>query len=468
MSPVKFLALAFSLSGPAALAQPISPVLVGTNHWYQLDGAKAEALRPFLADSGIRLIRIGGNGYNKTWPGDATVGRWVDYARANGAEPLVQISALATAEQAAETVRFFNAAGSGRAPVKRWAIGNEPDLDKWPTERTHEYVLRLAAAMKAADPTIRIYAPDLAGPHFEHLDRLVGGDLDITGAKLGDVFLIDGITWHRYAFWRDFTRAEAEVRIEAAFHAPIRKLRALMARADAKHGRTGDQALTWGLGEFNLHVVVKTPSNPERYQSVEGVGVHSFFNGQFFAELYGLCMAEQAEFAASWSIHESNGNRGTTDFGLFDGPGTAPVPRSSYHHTRLVAQNFRGEHRAIRHAVANVAAYAAINGDTTTVMLINKDERQARTLRLHFDGVERSGGEALTLATPGASAPALRRLVADVTLPAQSTQVLVYGADGGLRKRIDYALADAQAQTPPREQTFSPESRPRAGVRGPR
>ncbi|MCU0791407.1 MAG: hypothetical protein MUE42_00825 [Opitutaceae bacterium] len=439
----------------SGLAQTVSPTLVGTNLWYQMDGAKAGALRPALAEVGFGLIRIGGNGYNKTWPGDAKVATWCDYVRGLGAEPLVQVSALATPEQVAATVRALNRR-EGRVPVRRWSIGNEPDLDKWPVKRVRDYVLRLAEAMKHEDPTIQIYAPDLAGPHFDYIDPLVGGDLDITGAKLGDVFLIDGITWHRYAFWKDFTREEAVDRVEAAYHAPIRRLRARLAEADAKHGRAGENALKWGLGEFNLHVVVKPASNPALYQAVDGAGVNSFLNGQFFAEVYGVCMAERAEFAASWSIHESNGDRGTTDFGLFDGPWAEARPRASLHHSALVAKYFKGEYKTVAHALPEFAAFATRNGEFTAVMLLNKSQRKSRSLTLAFDGRQPTGSGTVSLASEAGASLEARGAVARTELPAQSTRVLVFDAKGGVVRQIDYTLDDAKAGRAPKEQVFAP------------
>ena len=453
MNHPRLFTLCFLFTAVVLSGQAISPWLVGTNHWFQLEGVKAESLAPGLKQSGMQVVRIGGNGYNKTWPGDARVGRWVDYVRSVGAEPILQISALQGPEQAAATVRFFNDAkrAPGRRPIMLWSIGNEPDLDKWPTQRVHDYVLALAAAMKAVDPSIQIFVPDLAGPHFEHLDRLIGGDLDVTGAKLGDVFLVDGISWHRYAFWKDYTREEAMTRIEPAFHQPIRRLRALMAKADTLHGRVGSRRLKWALGEFNINVSINTSADPARYQAVEGIGVHSFFNGQFFAELYGVCMAEEAFFATSWSIHESNGDRGTTDFGLFDGPATALSPRSSFHHTAMVARNFRGEYVPVVHAVENLVAYAASAEGGVTVMLLNKDTTRTRELRLYFDGRPRAGAGKLVLRGSG---PAKRVGARRETVPAQTSMVLAYDATGALRKRVVYSLGHAQKNLPPDEQVF--------------
>lgn len=441
--------------------QPISSTLVGSNYWMDLEGAKGAALQPYLVKSGMQLVRIGGNGYNKKWPGDAKVAGWVEAIRANGAEPLIQVSALQTAEQVAATVRFFNGDPGSRRPVKMWSVGNEPDLDKWPTERTHKYVLELAAAMKAVDPTIQIYAPDLAGPHFEHLDRLVGGDLDITGAKRGDVYLVDGISWHRYAFWKNYTREEAMERMGPAFVEPIRKLRELMKAADKKNGRSGEQALKWSLGEFNIHVVVKTAEDPKLYQAVEGIGVNSFFNGQFFAELYGVCMAEGASYATSWSIHESDGNRGTTDFGLFDGPGTAPVPRSSFYHTMLVGRYFSGVHLPVAQKVDNLVAYAAFDGkaERLSLMILNKDQVRSRVLRLSCYNDEQwgkdkavnlpQGSSALMIALPADAPRSLGGERTDVEVPPQSTMVLVYDLNGRLRQQVRYSLEKAVNNEPP-------------------
>jgi hypothetical protein len=456
-----FFSACVAVFSSALSGQPISATLVGSNYWIDLDGAKGAALQRYLEKSGMQLVRIGGNGYNKAWPGDEKVARWVDAIRANGAEPLIQVSALQTAEQVAATVRFFNGQPETRKPVKLWSVGNEPDLDKWPTERTHKYVLELAAAMKAVDATIEIFAPDLAGPHFEHLDRLVGGDLDITAAKRGGVYLIDGISWHRYAFWKNYTREEAMTRTGPAFAEPIRKLRELMKAADKKNGRAGGQALKWSLGEFNINVAIKPADAPELYQAVEGIGVNSFFNGQFFAEIYGLCMAEQASYATSWSIHESDGNRGATDFGLFDGAGTAPVPRASFYHTMLVARYFSGVYLPVAHKVDNLVAYAAFDAkaERLSLMILNKDTVRSRVLRLSCLNDEQwgkdkvvnlpQGSSALMIALPADAPRSLGGERTDVEVPSQSTMVLVYDLRGRLRQQVRYSLEKAVDNLPP-------------------
>ena len=456
-----FLSAVFAVVSSGLWGQPISGTLVGSNYWTELEGAKGAALQPYLQKSGMKLVRIGGNGYNKTWPGDATVARWVDAIRANGAEPLVQVSALQTAEQVAATVRFLNGDPEKRKPVKMWSVGNGPDLDQGAAERTRNNVLELAAAMKAVDTTIEIYAPDLAGPHFEHLDRLVGGDLDITAAKRGSVFLVDGISWHRYAFAENYTREEAMTRVGPAYAEPIRKLRGLMKAADKKNGRTGGQALKWSLAEFNINASIKPEQSPELYQAVEGIGVNSFFNGQFFAELYGLCMAEQASYATSWSIHESDGNRGATDLGLFDGPGEEPVPRSCFYHTMLVGRYFSGVYLPVVHKVDNLVAYAAYDAtaERLSLMLLNKDTVRSRVLRLSCFNDEQwgkdkavnlpQGSSALMIALPADAPRSLGGERTDVEVPSQSTMVLVYDLRGRLRQQVRYSLEKAVDNLPP-------------------
>src|SRR5680860_152988 len=100
-------------------------------------------------------------------PSNETLLDWVKKIQALGAEPILQVSQYQAAEAAADLVRFFNIEKpDGVAPIKYWNIGNEPWLQaKRPPLDTmgafvEAYFKPIAAAMKAVDPTIKIYGPD--------------------------------------------------------------------------------------------------------------------------------------------------------------------------------------------------------------------------------------------------------------------------------------------------------------------
>ena len=86
-------------------AQPISPFVVGNNLWYADTNAPSSSpstsVMNLSGQAGVRLIRIGGAGFDGGMPSDSTLLTWVNRIRATGAEPLIQVSQYRTSAQAA-------------------------------------------------------------------------------------------------------------------------------------------------------------------------------------------------------------------------------------------------------------------------------------------------------------------------------------------------------------------------------
>src|SRR5512137_2569171 len=102
------------LAAPAH-GQPISQYLCGQNVWmpasYQSTtgpvdlGGSLDQHWDVVEQSGVQLVRIGGNRYNNTPPSAQQMLQWVDQIRAIGAEPIVQVSRHLTTTQAEDLVR---------------------------------------------------------------------------------------------------------------------------------------------------------------------------------------------------------------------------------------------------------------------------------------------------------------------------------------------------------------------------
>jgi hypothetical protein len=412
---------------------PLSPYLVGQNFWYP---DALASLWPVVKASGVTLIRIGGNAPNKTPPSNTQYVDWINQVRAIGAEPIVQVSNAITDVQAGELVTYLNVTRGLK--IRFWGVGNEPDLDKIPVDQVGTYVRGHASAMKAADPTIQIYAPDLAWYDGAYLGPLIGGAQDITGKDANGRNYIDGVTFHTYPNGATFDRA-ATVASAAKFRTSATSLIASLAAADAMHGRTGEAKLRWALGEFNI-----TYANP----AANGVGdyaVTSFLNGQYFAEVYGIGMELGAQWAASWSIYEGGGTRGTGDLGYLDGVAGATEPRSSYWHTKLVADHFHGRFAAGKTNQPLVKAFGAGDGSTLAVILLNEDATTSYHFTVRLDASSAPSSSALDVGIDSA-------LGASVSgdLKSEATAVLVFDATGKLVRRVDYSIADATAWTAPR------------------
>jgi len=200
-----------SVSYEAPQTRPTSGL--GTNYWSWVPAwgdliagseAQIQRLAPFV-------MRIGGynNDANTPAPFDeAQLDLAVAYARAIGAEPILQAPLLAdttgarpSAATAAALVTYANLT-KGYA-IKYFSIGNEPDLYPDATGATigiagytpASYcasVSAYVAAMKAADPSIRILGPELSW-------KYQSGDNDWLTPILqtcGNLF--DVVTVHRY------------------------------------------------------------------------------------------------------------------------------------------------------------------------------------------------------------------------------------------------------------------------------
>jgi hypothetical protein len=410
----------------------LSPYLVGQNLWYPDSVA---SVWPLVKASSVTLVRIGGNGPNKTVPSGAQYLEWVTQIRAIGAEPIVQVSQLVSAQEAGALVTFLNV--SKGANVRFWSIGNEPDLDGVPVAEVGDYVRALASAMRAADPDIKIFAPDLAWYDEPYIGPLIGGSDDITGKDASGRYYIDGVTFHTYPNGATFDRAKAIASADG-IRANVVKLRDVLDAADTKNGRTGGAKLQWGIGEFNI-----TYANP----AANDVGDHavtSFLNGQFFAEVYGIGMEHGARFVATWSIHEGSGARGAGDLGYLDGPLASAKPRSSYWHMQLVATYFHGSYATASTNQALVKAYGAGDGNDLAVMILNEEETKAYpfTLALRVEGPPVA--EPLDIRVDVGLASTISGEIAP-----QSSAVLLFDGNGQLTKRVDYGIEEALAWSPP-------------------
>ncbi|MBC6700141.1 carbohydrate-binding protein [Hymenobacter puniceus] len=431
----------------AGRGQAISPYLAGQNAWMptalgtQVFNGQLDRLWPLVKQSKVKMIRIGGNGPNVNLVTNAQYIALIDSIRRIGAEPMVQVSegrGRLTAAQAAQVVQHVNI--TMRRNVKYWIIGNEPDLTAQPNPTpipgVEAYIKAFASAMKAVDPSILTVGPENAG-YNAYYPALVGGANDITGKDANGRYYIDIISFHTYAFGGNQTRPDVVNAIQGVT-SKVTNLVGLLAAANAKHNRTGASALRWALTEFNVNF-----DNPA-VNTVEGVGAHSFINGQFWAEVFGVGMKYEALSMQPWSIHESNGGRGLSDLGYIDGSGANFKPRSSYWHEMLVAENLHGTNLNATDNQALVKVVSSTDQGTTAVMVLNESDATAYDFTVQLS----------TAAVPGAAplkinVPAGINAAYNDKIPAQCTLVLLFDAQGALTRKIVYSLQHAQNALPP-------------------
>ena len=422
-------------SGPA-----LSSVLVGINYWGEQD---TESLWPTVKASGVKLIRFGGAGADDEQP---TNQRYADVAtgiEAIGAEPYLQISRHFDATRAGQIVDFIN--NQQKLHVRYWSINNEPDIGAnepmMSVADTANLIKSLGSAMKQADPTILIFAPETAYYNTAYLGPMLGGANDITGKDDSGNYYIDGVSFHSYAFGQDYDR-NAATGAASNLRGSVTALVAALAKANQKNNRTGAAALQWGLTEFNM-----TYQNPTN-NTVDDYGVNSFLNGQFFAEVYGVGMANGATTMDPWSIHESNGSRSAGDLGYLDGPLGSTKPRSSYYHLQMVAENFAGKYAPATSSQALMRVVAAGDGAHVAVLVMNESTDQSYDFGMRLDNAAPAQAKAVTIKVDAALAAEY-----DGTVAAQASTLYVFDSAGKLTKRIEYAIADARAYTAPRDTT---------------
>ncbi len=402
----------------------ISRYLVGNNVWWNPD----DRIWQLAGQAGLKIVRIGGIEYDRNVPSNEKLTDWVNRIKGIGAEPMIQVSQYRSPEEAANLVRYFNLQSNNK--VKFWNIGNEPWLERGRpgdmaglARTVAGYVKSIASAMKTVDPSIKIYAPDECDYFDVMYNALLGGESDIAGKDQNGRYYIDGISWHRYV-GGDLANAGAE-----EFRVRMEKTKTRIEHANKLHGRTGANALSWGIGEFNAS---------------EGGAVHSFANGQMFGQIFGHAMRYGAAYVATWSMFENGGSRGGTDFSFVDGP--TGTPRSSYYHMQAIARHFSGKYANGQSSIGGVRVFGAKDAGKTAVMVLNIEGSGQRACTLRLSSAPITSGECRLNVDAGIA------LSSAVTINSQETLVLVFDAQGKLTKRITYSSREHwQNNRPPTE-----------------
>lgn len=405
-------------------AQKISKQLVGTNVWHK----PSDKVWQLTKESGLTTIRIGGHSYDKKLPSKEILLEWVKKIQALGAEPVLQVSQYQSAEIAADLVRFFNVEMKAEiAPIKYWNIGNEPWLQankpdlKIMGARVEAYFKPISAAMKAVDPTIKIYGVSFCDYLNEPINDLFGGKNDITCKVPGKkYYYCDGLVWHRYP------QGKGDPAIEGAndMLVRIKKSKVKIDEVNALHKRKSDDALVWAIGEYN---------------SKGGREVHTWGNGQMFGAVLGWCMEYGAKYATCWSMFENGGSRKGTDFSLIDGANM--TPRASYRHMEFVAKYFTGTYAKGTTSDNDFMVYGAQDGKRLSVMIMNRGFGEPRDYSLYLKEQKKPASR-LTFVVHGK-----RKDVYKDTIQPHTTQVLVFVGDSVTK--INYSSNDFDNELPP-------------------
>jgi hypothetical protein len=350
---------------------------------------------------------------------------WVKSIKAIGAEPMMQVSKYESAEKAASVVKYFNVDNDLR--IKYWVIGNEPYLiHKVPIKDISEYIKSHSVAMRAVDPTIKILIPDEAAYVKELYEALLHDDgLSVAGRDENGNWYIDGVTFHNYPNADDYTRSKVAFNSVAKMRGMIMEMIEDMDIANEKYQRFGDDKLIWGLTEFNI-----TYHNPDDL-SATGIAVPSFINGQFWADIFGMCMEYGAFTVTPWCIQESD--RDETYFGYVGAPPTF-TPHSTYYHMQLMANHMSGNYVKMNTNHAFVKAFGSKNETSSTILLMNQSATE--TIEFDFSKVnQESDGNGLKI-----SANAAIKATMKGSIPPNCTRVYQFDQNGAVVKAMEYTL----------------------------
>jgi len=298
----------------------ISKFVLGANHgpWADLGVTSLEAAKT----SGITFLRWpGGNWGDQNDVQTYQIDNYIIQAHLIGAEPGMTVRLLdGTPEQAAQLVRYVNIdKGYG---VKYWSIGNEPDLfivsdSIWTPEYYSKRWREFAIAMKAVDPTIQLYGPEISAflgdkdyfdpREFLYVDAV---KLDITKRDYLTQFLkvnndlVDIVAVHHYPFPKsrvDGVPSWTELRDNTPeWDRIIPNLRRIV-----KETTGTDKPV--GITEFN--------SDASNAMGSE-TSTDSFYNALWLADILGRIIRTQPDIAAYWLLNTNYAGHGlTTSFG---------------------------------------------------------------------------------------------------------------------------------------------------------
>jgi hypothetical protein len=340
--------------------------------WSPTYGDQLPGTEPLVAALKPAVMRVGGynNDANTPDPFDnAQLDTAVAYARAIGAEPLIQVPHLAdtsgnppTADEAAAMVTYANV--TMQYGIKYFSIGNEPDIydaqgsltditmPAIPGYTPADYcasVETYVAAMKAVDPTIQIVGPDLA---YKYQAGDATNDwLTPILQQCGDLF--DIVSIHRYPFeaaQASLTAAEAD---PASFRDVIKSVRGILTATG-----TSDKPLA--LTEMNIVYDATT--------CVLDASPGTVGSALWMADSLGSAIELGLWTSAVWDISDPDNYQ----LGLIGLP-PAHTPRPEYYAYALYADHFGPTWLNVTSAPAGVSAHASRNqaDDATEIIAIN-------------------------------------------------------------------------------------------------
>ncbi len=347
---------------PSVSLGEISRYVLGANHgpWSELGAGNIEPAK----ESGITFLR---------WPG----GHWGDIneLRPNlidnfipmarnlvNAEPSIAVRLPgSTPGQAAQLVQYTNI--DMKYGVRYWSIGNEPNLfdgefSGWTAERYAKEWREFALAMKAVDPTILLYGPDIN----QFVGDAAGNPQEGTGREYLVEFLkvngdlVDVVTVHRYPFPLKFNCASCPGVTKEDLRDNTPEWDRILPNLHQLIIDTIGTDKPVGITEFNSDYtnIVGSDTSPD-----------SFYQSIWLADILGRLIRQRPEILTYWML-KSN----TAGHGLM----TSYDIRPSYY-VYQIYQKFGDQLLSASSPEKYVSLFAAKRSDgTLTLIFVNRGE----------------------------------------------------------------------------------------------
>ncbi len=375
------------------------------NYWQWMPsyGDYTTGTEALVAELKPAVFRVGGYNNDANLPdpfNSAQLDRAVTYARAIGAEPLIQVPLLAdidgsvpTAATAAAMVTYANVTqGYG---VKYFSIGNEPDLYATQGSRSDQNqpaipnytpsgyctsVRAYVTAMKAVDPTITIVGPDLSW-HY-----IAGNDwLTPILQSCGDLF--DIVSIHRYPFSSTQATLQAASVDATLFGGLLTSIRGIMQLTG-----TGDKPLA--LTEMNV-VYEQSACAIEASPGTLGSAL-------WLADGLGTAIENNLWTSAVWDISDPD----VWGMGLLSPPPTH-TPRPEYYAYQLYANHFGTTLVDVVQQPSGIRTYASRNqADNATDLIVVNWTTSSAPLSFQVTGLSNAPAPA-TFTIPASSITAI-------------------------------------------------------------
>jgi hypothetical protein len=359
------------------IVRPINPWLYGINtaRWDEslfpgpteemLMTADRDAIEKIKA-SGITLLKYpGGNDADHyVWNSSANnatemnTDEYIALCREVGAEPFITVNFNESPDLAAEWVRYCNIVRGYN--VKLWEVGDE-QWGTWarghaPPEEYAKKYISFVKAMRAVDPTIKVATNVPLGLHPENWAERV---LKAAGEY------VDMLT---YTFFPQPSGKENDDSLLTS----VGKFRSLVTTLREDVERAVGPQKTSSLLFINVgYNSVSHSPGPQTLQMINAV---------WTADMLGTMAELRTDIACFWALHNFYPPRGG-DYGYISSEGSN-TPRNSYYVFPMFSKHLKGNLIATSSSNVSVSAYASRFGKALSLILVNKDKRNHRSLEI--------------------------------------------------------------------------------------